>query len=124
MKYRKILIIVIILVVCIFLGLNALLKSLSVENDDEFNSIRWKNDLEIRSFMLASLEDNYLKKGLSKNEILTLLGTPDGQFSDVENDTLNNELGYNLGIVYLDPCDFIISFDKNQKVVSWEKSCR
>lgn len=128
MKIKKILITVIIFLSIGFGIFYFLLGSMAgafVDGDNkEFNPNLWKDDFEgeTRTFMLGDLENEHLKKGMTKDEVIKLLGEPDGRHPDGENYTWEKELGYDLGNSF-DPCEFIIYLDENQKVVSWKKYC-
>lgn len=66
---------------------------------NKFDSEKWKNansnleqDWALRWDMMNSLRNNYDLIGMSKKEIITLLGKPDGDFS--YDNTLEYFLGY------------------------------
>ncbi|MFB9077178.1 hypothetical protein ACFFLS_02940 [Flavobacterium procerum] len=110
-KRTKFLIIIIMLFVC---GL-ALRGKISGE---EFDSQKWKNsDLNLennwsmRWDMMNSLRNNYKLVGMSKSEIINLLGRPDGNFST------DNEFKYYLGYskTGINTGSLTISFE-NEKV--------
>ncbi len=121
-RYKKSILLSISVLAIILIGTHYLIRGLSVENDIDFNSNLWKDDIEKRVFMLADLE-KYLMGGMSRNEIIVLLGEPDGNNPDGDNFTWNQKLGYDLGDVNLDKCNFIIYLDKNKKTLSWKKMC-
>ncbi|RFS17024.1 hypothetical protein [Emticicia sp. C21] len=128
MKIKKLLITIVIFV-CIGFGIFYLvamfMTTALIDGDNkEFNQNLWKDDFEgeTRAVMLSDLENKHLKKGMTKDEVIKLLGEPDGRHPDGENYTWKKELGYDLGNSF-DPCEFIIYLDENLKVVSWKKYC-
>jgi len=66
-------------------------------NNKEFDKVEWQkyykdmNPNNPRGEMFESLADDYLKQGMSKSEVIQLLGTPDLKEQD-------NFLSYNLGM--------------------------
>ena len=85
---------------------------------EKFDSHLWKtthldneNELSLRWDMMNSLRNNYNLVGMSKNEIIKLLGNPDSSFST--STTFRYFLGYaHFGI---DTGSLIIEF-KNERV--------
>lgn len=129
MKFKKILTVVVI-TLCVGFGLFYLFAYIVMAvyingSREDFQSYLWKDDFEgeRRTAMLYDLEKEHLKKGMTKDDIIKLLGEPDGRFPDGDNYTWKREFGYDLGNNGFDPCEFIIRFDENQRVVSWETLC-
>ena len=128
MKIKKILSIILISLgagIGLFYLVAFILTIALIHGDNkDFNPNLWKDDFEgeTRTSMLGDLENEHLKKGMTKHEVIKLLGEPDGRHPDGEDYTWKKELGYDLGKSF-DPCEFIIYLDENQKVVSWQKFC-
>ena len=129
MKLKKI-IIIIISGICVLAGIYFLIAFVMVQSlisgyDKDFKSNLWKDDYEgeRRTAMVDDLEKKYLKKGMTKEEVIQLLGEPDGRHPDGKNYTWNKRFDYDLGNNGWDPCEFSIRFDENQQVVSWDKLC-
>ncbi|WP_342157206.1 hypothetical protein [Joostella sp. CR20] len=81
---------------------------------EKFDSAKWKNWTEsetewsLRWDMMNSLRNNYDLKGMSKNDILKLLGEPESK--------TENEFGYYLGYSKrgINTGRLTIKFDKNK----------
>lgn len=128
MKYKKLIIRALISVGAVFgvivgvfyLTVYMIVKD-DINNKEDFQSNVWKNDPEKRPYMLRDLGEEYLKKGMSKDEVIKLLGEPDGHFYDAAGYKYgDNAIGYSLD--YRDPWDFTVYFDANQRVVSWQEN--
>ena len=86
---------------------------------EEFNSSKWKNweesevEWSLRWDMLNSLRNNYELKGMTKSEILELLGEPDSQSI--------SEFSYYLGMAKsgIDTGTLTITFDETGKVTNY-----
>jgi outer membrane protein assembly factor BamE (lipoprotein component of BamABCDE complex) len=81
---------------------------------EEFNSYKWQktnqnneNDWSTRWDMMNSLRNNYNLVGMTKNEIIKLLGKPDNSFST------SNTFRYFLGYAHsgIDTGSLIIEFN-------------
>lgn len=123
MKKKLIIIYFVLIVIVLFGGIYYFLISLSIINRQEFDSNLWKKETDRRIYMLSDLEEKYLRKGMSKKEVILLLGSPDGLFPDGDNFTWKNKTGYDLGEVHLDKCDYVLIFNQKQEVISWRKDC-
>lgn len=86
---------------------------------EKFESEKWKNWTEsetewsLRWDMMNSLRNNYDLKGMSKSELLKLLGEPDSK--------TENEFGYYLGNSKrgINTGRLTIKFDNNNKVTDF-----
>ena len=86
--------------------------------DLPFNSSQWKTKQTVsmilpstRQRMCNDLIENDKLKGLSKDQVISLLGKPDGGESPEE---VTYVVGYNV----IDPIMFRVEFGKNKKVAS------
>ena len=71
-----------ILTICLCLYAACLLSSCS--NNKPFNSETWlKGDMRVRGQMVHSLKDGRILEGKSRQEVITLLGKPESEYSDV-----------------------------------------
>lgn len=85
----------------------------------QFDSEKWKNwtnsesEWSLRWDMMNSLRTNYELKGMTKNEIIKLLGEPETQTPD--------EFGYNLGYSKrgINTGRLTIKFGKDSKVIDY-----
>jgi hypothetical protein len=115
MKKPAILIISILSVIICGIGLRGKISG------EKFDSHKWKttkleneNDFSLRWDMMNSLRNNYKLVGMSKSEIIKLLGKPDSSFSTPK--TFRYFLGYaHSGI---DTGSLIIEF-KNESVENY-----
>lgn len=115
MKKPVILIISILSVIICGIGLRGKISG------EKFDSYKWKttkleneNDFSLRWDMMNSLRNNYKLVGMSKSEIIKLLGKPDSSFSTPK--TFRYFLGYaHSGI---DTGSLIIEF-KNESVENY-----
>lgn len=114
--------------VSIFFYVNTLsIPNVGVETAaKKFNTSEWKKadkDSNIKHQMFDDLSKNYLKSGISKDAIITLLGKPDskrcGGVDIVKNDTI---LSYQVSRG-LDVCSLDIYLNSLNKLASFEICC-
>lgn len=95
----------------------------------KFDQISWKEGIksdvqgEQRFAMIEDLQQNHIHLGMTKKEITDLLGKPDDSRCGGIGSKNNNVFSYRIGNEFLDPCSFDIEFDKNGRVISFEKCC-
>ena len=104
----------------ILLTLTALLFSCGKFSHEKFNSKKWKtenlnseNNWNLRWSMMNDLRNNYQIKGLTKKEIIELLGTPEN--------VINNQFSYFLGYsgTGINTGTLSLTFDENNKVINF-----
>ena len=81
-KARRLVMITIILLPIIYLVAYPTAMYMTYNHFSHFNINTWKNHTKIRSWMITDLKERYFLKGLSKKEIISLLGEPTNQDSD------------------------------------------
>lgn len=89
----------------------------------DFTPSKWyKTDNNLRGYMINSLEEKYNLLGMTKKEIIELLGTPDySQNNEYRHDEYQTDYyEYIINYVMIDPVMYRISFD-SEKVVYIEK---
>lgn len=78
-----------------------------------------------REEMLDDLRNNYLKPGISKREVLTLLGKPGGNapgcWASLKKESVES-ICYRVS-VGLDPCVLLLGFDGSGRFVDAVKNC-
>jgi hypothetical protein len=89
----------------------------------KFNRRQWLNDLE-RMEMSADLQKQYLKKGMSKREVIKLLGPPEknGHFGGPYSKG-SKVIGYDLGYQFLDPCTLDLEFSDKDILENYYENC-
>lgn len=99
-----------------FLIITTLLFSCGKITHEKFDSNKWKEEINteenwtLRWKMMNDLRNNYKLKAKTKNEIISLLGNPDGKFQNVFQYSLGyTGKGINTGTLY-------IYFDSQNKV--------
>jgi hypothetical protein len=95
-------------------------------NEKKFNKRLWEesNGGQERLEMTDDLQIYYLRKGITKDEVIKLLGKPDGSghYEAVYIDT-SRVISYDMGYVFLDPCTFDLEFSSDERLISYEKNC-
>ncbi len=89
---------------------------------ERFDSDKWKNltdseaEWSLRWDMMNSLRNNYELKGMSKSQIIELLGVPESN--------TNDQFGYYLGYSKrgINTGRLTINFDKNDTVIDYSVS--
>ncbi len=91
-------------------------------NEKKFSQKEWAKPEygEDRQKMTDDLQIHYLRKGLTKKQVLKLLGKPDrnGHYS-YSYSSKENEYSYDMGINFLDPCTFDLEFSDKGILVSY-----
>ncbi|RHW42783.1 hypothetical protein D1B31_04175 [Neobacillus notoginsengisoli] len=86
---------------------------------DQFNRDRWLNEPGERVEMVDSLLSEVRLKGMSKAEIIDLLGEQ-GEEAYLESDNLVYYLGDERGFISIDSEWLIIRFDNHDRVTDYE----
>ncbi|MFY7938394.1 MAG: hypothetical protein ACOVOQ_13520, partial [Flavobacterium sp.] len=92
LKSKNILFVVIIFLILTVAFIPISLFSFFNEAKNRFSPKKWAVDFDKRIDLIADLEKNYLKYGMSKKQIIELLGEPDGRYPNGANLEWKNEL--------------------------------
>ncbi|MDM5221651.1 outer membrane protein assembly factor BamE [Peribacillus sp. NJ11] len=98
---------------CVFLlGVN--------ENESRFTTERWLNDDEGRVYLVDDLMNEHELIGMTKEEVITLLGSPTETEYFKEKDNVVYFLGAERGLIRIDSEWLVIWFDGRDKAVKYE----
>ncbi|WP_193224398.1 outer membrane protein assembly factor BamE [Bacillus sp. B1-b2] len=113
-NFKKVTIICLIpVLVCLFmLGLN--------EYNSNFTSSKWSEKPSKRVEIIDDLLLNYDFKGMTKNEVINILGTPSETEYFKKDNNIVYHLGYERGLISIDSEWLVINFDGNEIVINYD----
>ncbi|MDV7763547.1 hypothetical protein [Peribacillus sp. CSMR9] len=90
------------------------------EYESRFTTERWLNDDEGRVYLVDDLLNDHELIGKTKEEVITLLGSPAETEYFKEEDNVVYYLGAERGIISIDSEWLVIWFDGNEQAVKFE----
>ena len=90
------------------------------EYESRFTTERWLNDDEGRVYLVDDLMNEHELIGMTKEEVITLLGSPTETEYFKEKDNVVYFLGAERGIIRIDSEWLVIWFDGRDKAVKYE----
>jgi len=106
-KIKKICIVIIALCICLSVFILARINTLK-----QFDQMRWNEDFKNRKYMVENLVNKYRLIGMSKEEVINLLGE-NQMFLSFTNQGFVEGIHYIIGMGYVEPVLLDILFNEN-----------
>ena|SRR5688572_1217167 len=93
-------------------------------DEQKFDRKTWLESSGDRIEMVEDVKIYILRKGMSKAEVIRKLGLPNrsGHHESYYRPS-SKIVSYDLGYVYLDPCTLDLTFDEDNKLISFSQNC-